>query len=422
MKKTQNYVFLILDFFGIFFSLLVAYSLVFDIILTFRESIYHSESQNLAILLLLVSVIIWILITTFSDMITRFHKINIRQLFSPIISTLFCLIILAVQREYYSLRFLLYYLLIWTLYALVLRILVKRILPKYKILFLSSNEDFYVELNRLNWVVVYRKELPLCFSEQWDLIITDVFSDYSNDELNNIVRLEMMGYSVISTHEAIEVISEKVSLAYLHGDVARRILHGETRYIYMKKILDSGTVILFSPVILVFLFIVGIIVLVENGWPIFFMQKRIGYKGKVFTIFKFRTMTVDSEKDGFVFAKENDVRITKVGQILRKYRLDEIPQFLNVLIGTMSIIGPRPEQETFVKTFEKEIPLYQFRHNVRPGITGWAQVSQGYVSGVDESVEKLRFDFYYVKHCSLFLDLKIVVKTVRTIFTGFGSR
>jgi lipopolysaccharide/colanic/teichoic acid biosynthesis glycosyltransferase len=127
-------------------------------------------------------------------------------------------------------------------------------------------------------------------------------------------------------------------------------------------------------------------------------------------------------QDKAQFAQVNDKRITRLGQFLRKSRLDEIPQLVNVLLGHMSLIGPRPEQHTFVNDFAVSIPSYPYRHLVRPGITGWAQVMQGYAASAEETSVKLSYDLYYVKHYSLALDLLIVAKTIRTVLTGFGAR
>jgi len=133
-------------------------------------------------------------------------------------------------------------------------------------------------------------------------------------------------------------------------------------------------------------------------------------------------MCQDSEKSGAQFAQANDMRVTRVGKFIRKTRIDELPQFFNILKGDMSLIGPRPEQRTFVEQFEKEIPFYAYRHVVRPGITGWAQVTQGYAADADETRIKLEHDFYYIKNFSLWLDILIVLKTIRTMLTGFGAR
>jgi lipopolysaccharide/colanic/teichoic acid biosynthesis glycosyltransferase len=132
-------------------------------------------------------------------------------------------------------------------------------------------------------------------------------------------------------------------------------------------------------------------------------------------------MTTDAEADGAKFAGSGDARITKVGKIIRKFRLDELPQFWNVFKGDMSLVGPRPEQVVFAAQFSREIPNYNYRHLVRPGITGWAQVHQGYTEA-GETSEKLEFDLYYVKYLSFWLDVLIGFKTIWTVFTGFGAR
>lgn len=139
-------------------------------------------------------------------------------------------------------------------------------------------------------------------------------------------------------------------------------------------------------------------------------------------MYKFRSMRMDAEANGAAFAAQGDPRITRLGKILRKYRFDELPQFWNVLRGDMSLIGPRPEQLKFVEEFQSEIFDYSLRHLVRPGITGWAQVHQGYCASVNDTKKKLRYDLFYIKNISWKLDLIILVRTVKTILTGFGYR
>jgi lipopolysaccharide/colanic/teichoic acid biosynthesis glycosyltransferase len=160
----------------------------------------------------------------------------------------------------------------------------------------------------------------------------------------------------------------------------------------------------------------------ESPGPVLFLQERVGQGNRSFFIYKFRSMCHDSEKNGAQFAKNNDMRVTRVGAVIRKLRIDELPQFFNVLKGDMSLIGPRPEQRVFVEKFEKEIPFYSYRHIVRPGISGWAQVMHGYAADTDETKLKIEHDFFYIKNFSLWLDILIIFKTFRTIVTGFGSR
>ncbi|GAA5511394.1 hypothetical protein Dcar01_00103 [Deinococcus carri] len=189
-----------------------------------------------------------------------------------------------------------------------------------------------------------------------------------------------------------------------------------------KHALDIVVTLLLLPLLLPLLAAVALVVYFNSGRPVLFWQERVGRNGQPFQIAKFRTMTTDSERSGPAFARQGDMRVTPVGALLRKFRLDELPQFWNVLRGEMSIIGPRPEQWAFAADFEESIPLYACRHWVRPGITGWAQVNQGYTDNLGQTTEKLRYDLYYVKHLSLSLDLLIVGKTIWTILTGFGSR
>lgn len=156
--------------------------------------------------------------------------------------------------------------------------------------------------------------------------------------------------------------------------------------------------------------------------PIFFAQTRVGRHGQPFTLVKFRTMRTDAEADGAVWATTNDPRVTRVGKFLRSSRLDEIPQLWNVLKGDMSFVGPRPERPEFVGWLAKEIPFYELRHMIRPGLTGWAQVRYQYGASLEESKRKLEYDLYYVKHLSLGLDLLIMFETVKIIMLGRGAR
>lgn len=161
----------------------------------------------------------------------------------------------------------------------------------------------------------------------------------------------------------------------------------------------------------------------DSAGPVFFRQERVGKDGKVFVLYKFRTMCVDAERlTGPVWASEDDPRVTRVGRVLRKIRLDETPQMFNVLIGDMSFIGPRPERPVFVNQLKEQIPLYVLRFAVKPGITGWAQVRYSYGSTVEDALEKLQYDLYYIKNMSIFLDLLILLKSLQVVLFGRGAR
>ena len=169
--------------------------------------------------------------------------------------------------------------------------------------------------------------------------------------------------------------------------------------------------------------VVAMLIKVDSLGPVFYRQQRVGQNGKRFTLIKFRSMRDDAEAvSGPIFADKDDIRITRVGRLLRTTRVDELPQLLNVLRGEMSFVGPRPERPFFVEQFAKEIPYYTQRLSVRPGITGWAQVCYPYGATLDDAVEKLRLDLYYVKNLSLFFDLFIIMKTCKIVVFGKGAR
>lgn len=190
-------------------------------------------------------------------------------------------------------------------------------------------------------------------------------------------------------------------------------------YMSIKRLLESFIIILTLPIVIIIVLFFSVLIKIEDGGTVFYKQNRIGYKGKVFKIYKLRSMKQDS---GVAFTINNDSRITRVGRFIRKTRIDELPQFLNVLKGEMSLIGPRAEFKDFAEELQKEIPNYHYRYLVKPGISGLAQVTQGYATGVEESKIKLEYDLYYIKNFSFALDVKIFFKTIKTVITGFGAR
>jgi len=162
----------------------------------------------------------------------------------------------------------------------------------------------------------------------------------------------------------------------------------------------------------------SLLILFESGLPIFYTQTRSGYMGNPYTLFKLRTMRQQSEGTGPKWAKKGDQRITKIGSFLRKWRIDEIPQLWNVLKGEMSLVGPRPERPEFDLSLNLDIPYWNFRTLVKPGLTGWAQIRFDYASNIESSEEKLAYDLYYIKNASFFLDMEIILSTLRSINKG----
>ena len=191
----------------------------------------------------------------------------------------------------------------------------------------------------------------------------------------------------------------------------------------VKRVFDIAFSSLILLLALPVMAITALMVAFESSGSIFYRQERVGLNGAVFNVIKFRSMRSDAEKDGKPrWATLNDDRVTKVGRFIRKVRIDELPQLWNVLRGEMSLVGPRPERQFFVDELVTKIPYFAVRHSVKPGVTGWAQVRYEYGSTVEDSVEKLQYDLYYVKNHTLFLDLLILLETVAVVLTGKGAR
>lgn len=256
--------------------------------------------------------------------------------------------------------------------------------------------------------------------DSFDIVVTDLRHNPSSIPAHLLSNLAAEGKQVVDVTSFIEELTGKVDISSL-SEEAEYLLRPKG-YIGIKRIWETAVIILTAPMWLLLALVVAILVRIDSRGPIIFKQRRIGLYGVPFDMFKFRSMHVNSEANGPSFAQVGDKRITRVGAILRKFRLDEIPQLWNVLKGEMSLIGPRPEQEVFVTKFSQEIPFFETRHFVRPGLTGWAQVMLGYTADSSGAKEKLAYDLYYIKNFSFWLDLLIILKTLLVIFRGFGAR
>ncbi len=245
-----------------------------------------------------------------------------------------------------------------------------------------------------------------------------------NDAGSAIMAVREARLPWVEAAELLERLTGKLDLGrldprlivYAHGLEA-----GVPEAIAFHRIFEvvlSGVIIaLLAPVLL----LTALAIRLESPGPVLFRQVRTGRGGRPFTIFKFRTMRTDAEKAGPQWAVSNDPRVTPLGRILRKTRLDELPQFLNVFKGDMSFVGPRPERPVFVEKIAAAEPAYALRHVVRPGITGWAQVKYRYGATVEDSIEKLRYDLYYVFRWSPLLDLEVVLETVKVMLQGSNA-
>jgi exopolysaccharide biosynthesis polyprenyl glycosylphosphotransferase len=194
-----------------------------------------------------------------------------------------------------------------------------------------------------------------------------------------------------------------------------------SRHRYLaKRLFDIAFAGLFLLVLWPFMLLTAMAVMLESGRPVLYHQLRTGLNGKVFRIYKFRSMRQDAEKGGAVWAQKNDARVTRVGAVIRNTRLDELPQLWNVLKGDMSFVGPRPERPEFVRDLAGQIPYYEVRHKVKPGLMGWAQLKYPYGASVEDARNKLQYDLYYTKNHSFLMDMLIMIQTVEIILLGKG--
>jgi lipopolysaccharide/colanic/teichoic acid biosynthesis glycosyltransferase len=250
-------------------------------------------------------------------------------------------------------------------------------------------------------------------------VIADLTLDLEPKWERFIALAALRGIPVYHVKQFNESMSGRVVVDHLRENTLGAVVPSLV-YPQFKRAIDLLVALLCLPVVATILGGCAVLIKLDTPGPIFYCQRRAGFGGRPFTIFKLRTMT--HNPGGEDYTAEGDKRITRVGRFLRQYRLDELPQVINILRGDMSWIGPRPEAISLAEWYEREVPFYIYRHIVRPGLSGWAQVHQGNVAEVDAARTKLEYDFYYIKHFSFWLDAVIVLKTLRAIVTGFGSR
>jgi lipopolysaccharide/colanic/teichoic acid biosynthesis glycosyltransferase len=257
-----------------------------------------------------------------------------------------------------------------------------------------------------------------------DGVVVDLRADIPGHWEQFLTSCVLSGVPVFHVTQAREKLSGRLDIRHLSENMLTS--HDPHHaYLALKRVIDTAgalvALVLLSPLLI----LTAIAIKLDSRGPALFTQARMAKGGKKFTIYKFRTMkigTAATTSRNDAMTKDRDPRITRLGAFLRKSRIDELPQILNILKGEMSWIGPRPEAIPLAEWYESQLPFYQYRHIVPPGITGWAQVNQGHVTDPSDVLDKLHYDFFYIKNFSLWLDLLIVLKTLRTMLTGFGAR
>lgn len=268
-------------------------------------------------------------------------------------------------------------------------------------------------------------DLDSFLDRRWSGVICALHADrLGNDVSHKLVQAKLAGHNVVSVSHFYERHWAKIPIFALNSEwfisAENFKLVNDSVSIRLKRFTDlflsTVLLLLFWP----FMALVFLAIKIESAGPAIYRQTRTGKDGRLFTIYKFRSMVRNAESAGAVWAQKNDCRVTRVGKFIRLTRLDELPQLFNVFKGDMSFIGPRPERPEFNVLLEEKIPYYDLRHLVRPGITGWAQVCYPYGASVDDSLEKLQYDIFYIKYYSLALDFIILLRTIRVILFGQG--
>ena len=328
-----------------------------------------------------------------------------------------------------------------TIFQIAFRyIVIMAVVEKERVVFVGENdytEDllesvkkdgqyvFVMSLNNTDMKALGKEILELYNTKKFDVLV-----DFTDKLLRDpkitekLLQYKLEGLQYYNYLEFYETYENKLPISHLSPkwfleNTGFEIYHNNFN-LKAKRLLD----LLFALLIGIFaapvIVLAAIIVKLESKGPVFFIQERIGEGNKKFNIVKFRSMTTDAEKDGPQWASKNDNRVTKFGKIMRATRIDELPQLWNVLRGEMSFVGPRPEREFFIQQLEKEIPYYNLRHTVKPGLTGWAQVMYPYGASVEDAYRKLQYDLYYIKHHSIPFDVKVLLKTVTIVIFGKG--
>jgi lipopolysaccharide/colanic/teichoic acid biosynthesis glycosyltransferase len=279
------------------------------------------------------------------------------------------------------------------------------------------------DIKRIQWVPLHTPDSDI---SRLSAVVADLRTDLSDEWERRLADYALSGLPVYHSKHLRESLTGRVELEHL-SENSFGTLSPVSAYMTIKHALDWLAALAAMIVLMPLFVILCIVIRLDSAGSPIFRQRRIGYSGQPFVVWKFRTMTKREEAAGndlrrAAMTTSGDQRITRIGRFLRTSRLDELPQIVNVLKREMSWIGPRPEAEVLSQWYEAEIPFYRYRHIVRPGITGWAQVSQGHVADVADVRAKLHYDFYYIKNFSPWIDLLICARTVRTMLTGFGAR
>lgn len=296
-------------------------------------------------------------------------------------------------------------------------------LPYDIIGFIGEREECPSRLKYLGSRAQLEKVCSACHPDE--IVLADNLSAVRDDFLGSVLRCQGQGIQVVEAGRLIEVMTGKIALSQTEANLANilPLFRGGSHRIYLllKRFVDVVVSAFGCLCVLLVAPLLSFFNLVLNPGPLFYTQQRVGKGGRHFLLYKFRSMVPEAESgSGAVFAQAGDQRVTVLGGFLRRTRLDELPQFLNILRGDMSLVGPRPERPVFVEQFNEQIPFYQARHSVRPGLTGWAQVEFRYGAGAEDALSKLEYDLFYIKYQSMYFDYLIFIRTLKVVLSMMG--
>lgn len=329
-------------------------------------------------------------------------------------------LLLLSTRSYYSRTFLVVAFITAISWLIVTRLLERRrVVPVYGVDPQSVSSEV-LDSPAVEWVSLDDPVSALDKTAYIEGVVVNLDSD-DPDWQRFFTACTQMSLPLLHAADTHEYLTGRVSLERL---VEGRLSDFQPHPVYQpfKRLFDILIVVAVLPLALAIGGLVAVAIKLDSPGPVFFIQPRVGHRSQRFRMIKFRSMEAKPANREVRFTHDDDPRVTRVGRAIRPLRIDELPQLWNVLTGEMSVIGPRPEQITFVRRFERIIPFYGYRHSVKPGITGWAQVTRGYAASVASTRDKLEHDLYYAKHCSVWLDIVILVRTIRTIATASGAR
>ena len=426
--------------------LYIIYSILIDVslfILFFINNKLFNSGNNI-ILFNTFFLLIWILI---SYIVGRYHKIYL-DIIDPIKQIFFSIINFFV---FFSLSYFFYYKLLaisfgngfsqnflifikYIFASFIIQNFFHRIF-KNKFNFcqewiILGSQDFFIKCSKL----IKNCKVKLIFANLEELIsdsqskrniIVEDLSNYPYSYQQKIINLSFKGSNIVSIINWSELILQRIPLTFLSSDdlinLFSNVYNDKSFQVRLKRIADIALSIVIIFLSFPFIVIFSILIYFEDFGPVLYFQKRVGKNGETFTICKLRTMKTNAESKGVQWSRKGDKRVTNIGKFLRSTRIDELPQLFSVLIGDMSLIGPRPERPEIDLKLKEKIPFYELRYLVKPGLSGWAQVNFPYGSSIKDSESKLTYDFFYIKNFSFWLDLLIFFKTIRLVFRREGS-